>query len=110
MNGDSVPEDAVRGYIHEVEAVRMSFELKAREHTEGGVRLQFRCSKCGTEATIFIKHSDPFEKAYPMSCRCSPEAFIQTGPGLTGKALLKAITNAPEPPEDALKRHSPSPN
>ena len=88
----------------------MSFELKAREYAEAGVRLHFRCSKCGTEATIFISRSDPFEKAYPMSCRCCPEALIQAGPGLTGKALLEATKNLPEPPGNALKRHSSSPN
>lgn len=88
----------------------MPFELRGREYTGDGVRLRFRCGKCGTEATIIISHNDSLEQAYPILCPCSPQAYIQTEPGLTGKALLEAIKNAPEPPDDLLDRNPPSPN
>ncbi len=88
-------------------ADKMPFELYGRQLEEGGIRLLFRCTSCGTDSNLLLKDEDALDGKYPVSCPCGVEVNMFFGSPLVGKALVRSLRRLKEPGDTLHRCQSP---
>ena len=88
-------------------ADKMPFELYGRQLVEGGIRLLFRCTACGTDSNLLLKDEDALDGKYPVACPCGVEVNMFFGSPLVGKALVRSLRRLKEPGDAFHRCQSP---